>query len=169
MKKAICPLISLTLAVIAAALGFELWSAKRPHNPPVPRPPTARTVHTVAQIELALGRKDWASACGASNPDILGDMETLRGINQRALPHDQRELLRDVAQRLAGADAGYSAVFLATHRPMADYNDRAIVGAAAQSVTPPRTGPAYAVLEQIYRALPSIYKEPMDCSHKSVH
>jgi hypothetical protein len=168
MKKAICPLISLTLVIVAVALGFELWSAKRPHKPPVPRPPTARTVHTVAQIELALGRKDWASSCGASNPDILTDMETLRGINLRSLPHNQRELLRDVAWRLAGADSGYSAVFLASHRPMADYSDRSIVGAAAQSVTPPRTGPAYAVLEQIYRTLPSIYKEPMDCSHKRV-
>ena len=168
MKKAICPLISLTLVIVAAALGFELWSAKRPHAPPVPRPLTARTVHTVAQIELALGRKDWANSCGASDPDILTDMETLRDINLRSLPHAQRKLLRDVAWRLAGADAGYSAVFLASHRPMADYSDRSIVAAAAQSVTPPRTGPAYAVLQQIYRTLPSIYKEPMDCSHKQV-
>jgi hypothetical protein len=168
MKKAICPLISLALAIVAAALGVQLWSAKRPHKPPVPSPPSAATVRTVAQIELALGRKDWADSCGASNPDILAGMETLRGINLRSLPRDQRALLRDVAGRLAGADAGYSAVFQASHRPMADYSDRSIVQAAAQSVTPPRTGPAYAVLEHIDHALPSIYKEPMNCSHKPI-
>lgn len=169
MKKALCPLISLILALVAAALGFALWHVKRPQPTAPGRLPTsAQAIHTVAQIELALGRKDWANSCGASNPDILSDMETLRDINLSSLPANERRLLHDVAWRLAGADAGYSAVFFSSHRPLVDYSDRKIVEAAEQSVTPPRTGAAATVLKEIYRALPSIYKEPMNCSRKKV-
>ena len=159
VKKAICPLISIALAIFAAALGFELWIAKRPV-----KPPTSDTVHAVARIEIALGRKAWAASCVASNPDVLRDMESLTGVEMHSLPRNQRQLLREVASRLAGADAGYNALFLADHHPMADYSERTILKAAAQSTTPAGTGPAARVLKEIYFGLPAISEEPMNCT-----
>ncbi len=159
MKKAICPLISLVLAILAAGLGFALGTAKRPV-----KPPNSNTVRAVAGIEIALGRKAWVASCGASNPDVLRDMESLTGIDVHSLPRNQRQLLLEVASRLAGADAGYSALFLADHHPMVDYSERIILKAAAQSATPAGTGPATAALREIYFGLPAISEEPMNCS-----
>ena len=159
VKKAICPLISIALAILAAALGFELWIAKGPVMPP-----TSNTVRAVARIEIALGRKAWAASCGASNPDVLRHMESLTGVEVHALPGNQRRLLQEVASRLAGADAGYNALFLADHHPMADYSERTILKAAAQSTTPAGTAPAARVLKEIYFGLPAISEEPMNCS-----
>ena len=158
VKKAICPLISVALAIVAAGLGWELWSATRPV-----KPPTSGTVRAVARLELALGRKAWAASCGASNPDVLRDMESLTGVDVHSLPGSQRRLLREVASLLAGADAGYDALFIADHHPMADYSERAILKAAAQATTPAGTGPAAAVLKEIYVRFPAISGEPMNC------
>lgn len=160
MKKAICPLILIIVAAVAAALGFELWIAKRTASPP-----TADTIHSVAKIELDLARTAWVNSCGASNPDVLGNMETLKGVNVNSLTRNQRELLQEVAWRLAGADAGYSTLFFANHLPMADYSERAIIDAAARSAAAPGARPAARVLKDIYVALPSIYSEPMNCSN----
>jgi hypothetical protein len=160
MKKAIWPLISAALTTLAAVLAFELWITKRQADPP-----TADTAQAVAKIEIDLGRKAWAESCGASNPNVINNMETLDGVNLRSLPRDQRDLIQEVAWRLAGADAGYTALFFADQHPMVDYDEQAIVKAAVESTGPDAgKGPAATVLKEIYFELPIIYKTPMNCS-----
>lgn len=161
MKRVIWPLISAALTVLTVVLAFELWLAKRQVNSP-----TADTAQAVSKIEITLGRKAWARSCGASNPNVINDMETLDGVNLRALPQDQRELIQEVAWRLAGADAGYTALFFADQHPMVDYDEQAIVKAAVESTSSDDDdkGPAATVLKEIYFELPIIYKTPLKCS-----
>lgn len=152
MKRAIWPLTSVALSILAAVLAFELWIAKRQVDPP-----TANTAHAGAQIEIALGRKSLARSCDASNPQALSDMETLEGVDLRSLPQDQRELLQQVAWRLGGADAAYNALFFADNHPMVDYDDQAIVKAAEESTD--SDGPAATALKEIYFEIPILYKD----------
>lgn len=78
---------------------------------------------SVAAIELSLARIACVESFGGNRPDLymLGDMQTLPKSSLRwdVIPAGQRELLRNVAKRLATAHEHYSAKFNAARRPMA--------------------------------------------------
>jgi hypothetical protein len=145
IKRIIWPLIAITSSAAAILLALALWKAQD-RETPAPDP-----AHAVAQIDIALAKRSWAESCGASNPQILFAIETYPSdeAHLRSLSPAQRDLLREVAWRLAGADSGYTEMFFADNHPQVEWDDGAIVKAAAGSTNPSGQGPAARALQEI--------------------
>ena len=58
-------------------------------------------------------------------------------------------------------------MFFADNHGMVDWDDSKIVKAAADSIIPHGEGPAAGALQEIYMAVPDIYKMPMDCPKRA--
>jgi hypothetical protein len=160
MKGFVWPLVAIAATAVAAILTVELWKTQHRETAAATDP-----AHAVAQLDIEVAKQGWRASCGASNPTVVDAIEAYPDDAEhlRSLPPAQRELLREVAWRLAGAHSAYVQMFFDDNHGMAEYDERVIVKAAAESMIPRGEGAAFRALTEIEAALPDIYKLPMNC------